>query len=205
MAEGWRQVTLKDILYGVVVPFIVGLVILAFPLSQPLLRQINPALIGILVFGFEEQILIVAVPMLFGLMWSRWAGGASGFLLGSIYALWYSIYGIRTQGWTSDISLLGYCVSGMLIGYVAGALNKQSHTFSRMLFSGIVAGVAGALFLWIPLQLSAFHAVTGPFGFFITITPRITFGIIIPVFAKIFHWFGVTPKTPKLINLFVDE
>jgi len=193
MTAHWKEI-LKDILYGAVVPFIVGLIIIAFPLSQPLLRQINPALIGILVFGLEEQILIVAVPMILGLLWNQWAGGASGFLLGSIYALWYAIYGGRTPGWSSDISLLGYCVSGMLIGYIAGALNKRSSAFSRLLFSGIVAGIAGALFLWIPLQLSNFHTVTGSFGFFITIVPRITFGIIIPIFAKIFIWFGITPK-----------
>src|SRR4030065_2219789 len=156
MTARWKEL-LKDILYGAIVPLIVGLIIIAFPLSQPLVMQINPALIGILVFGLEEQILIVAVPMLFGLLWNRWAGGASGFLLGSIYALWYAIYGARTPGWSSDISLLGYCGSGMLIGYIAGALNKHSYTFSRMLFSGVVAGVFGALFLWVPLQLSNFH------------------------------------------------
>jgi len=97
MTARWREL-LKDILYGAVVPLIVGFIIIAFPLSQPLLRQINPALIGILVFGLEEQILIVAVPMLFGLLWNQWAGGASGFLLGSNYALWYAIYGGRTPG-----------------------------------------------------------------------------------------------------------
>jgi len=58
MTSRWKEL-LKDILYGAVVPLIVGFIIIAFPLSQPLLRQINPALIGILVFGLEEQILIV--------------------------------------------------------------------------------------------------------------------------------------------------
>jgi hypothetical protein len=72
MTARWKEL-LKDILYGAVVPLIVGFIIIAFPLSQPLLRQINPALIGILVFGLEEQILIVAVPMLFGLLWNQWA------------------------------------------------------------------------------------------------------------------------------------
>src|SRR3989304_7114991 len=113
MTARWKEL-LKEIFYGAVVPLIVGFVIIAFPLSQPLLMQINPALIGILVFGLEEQILIVAVPMLFGLLWNRWAGGASGFLLGSIYALWYAIYGISTPGWTNDVSLLGYLVSAMM-------------------------------------------------------------------------------------------
>ncbi len=187
---GWREL-LKDIVYGAIIPLIISFLIIAFPLSQPFLSAIDPALIGIFVFGFEEQILIVAVPMLFGLIWNRWAGGASGFLLGSIYALWYAIYGIHTPGWSSDISLLGYCISGMLIGYIAGALNKGSHVLFRMLFSGVLAGIFGALFLWVSLQLSPFHTVVGSFGFFITITPRITFGIVIPVFAKVFHRFGV--------------
>lgn len=200
MTAGWRELKLRDILYGVVVPFIVGLIIIAFPLSRPLLRQLNPGLINILVFGIAEVILTAAVPMLLGLVWNQWAGGASGFLLGSIYALWYAIYGISTPGWTSDISLLGYCVSAMLIGYMAGALNKRDSAFSRMLFSGLVAGIAGSLFLWIPLQLSAFHAVYGAFGFFVTIAPRIAAGVLMPILAKLFYWFGMTPRQTKLAS-----
>jgi hypothetical protein len=197
MDAGLRELTLKDIVYGLVVPTIVGLVIIAFALSEPFLAQINPTLIGIFVFGVQEVIMTVGVAMLLGLVWNKWAGGASGFLLGSIYALWYSISGVFSPGWTRDISLLGYAISAMLIGYIAGALNKGSPSFPRMLFSGLVSGIAGALFLWLTLQLSPLGLVTGSFGFFVTITPRITFGILMPVFAKIFMKFGFTPKKER--------
>jgi hypothetical protein len=195
MAKGLRDLTLKDILFGIVIPVIVCLVIIWFPLNERTLAGINPAFQGIFVFGVQEVIMIVAVPMMLGLMWNKWAGGASGFLLGSIYALWYAIYGIRAGSrWTGDISLLGYLLSGMLIGYMAGALNQRSHAFSRLLFSGLTAGIVGGLFLFLTEQLSPLHMVTGAYGFFITITPRIVFGIIIPVFAKLFIRYGVTPK-----------
>jgi hypothetical protein len=195
MSEGLKDLTIKDILYGVIVPFIVGLVIIAFPLGERTLQNIYPAFVGIFVFGLQEVIMIVAVPMMLGLLWNKWAGGASGFLLGSIYALWYAIYGIRAGSrWTGDISLLGYLLSGMLIGYMAGALNQRSHAFSRLLFSGLTAGIVGGLFLFLTEQLSSLHMVTGAYGFFITITPRVVFGIIIPAFAKLFIRYGVTPK-----------
>ncbi len=189
-----KDLTWKDILYGVLVPVVVALIIIAFPLGEKTLTSIYPPLVGIFVFGFQEAIMIVAVPMLFGLLWNKWAGGASGFLLGSIYALWYAIYGIRTVHWTSDISLLGYLISGALIGYISGSLNKRSQIFSRMLFAGVTAGVVGGLFLFLTESFSPFKMVTGPFGLFITITPRIVFGIIIPVFAKLFHRYGATPQ-----------
>jgi hypothetical protein len=194
MSKGLRDLTLKDILYGIIVPVIVGLIIIAFPLGEQTLGQINFALVGIFVFGLQEQIMVVIMPMMFGLLWNKWAGGASGFLLGSIYALWYAIYGIRSGSrWTSDISLLGYLLSGMLIGYMAGALNQRSHVLSRTLFSGAIAGIIGGLFLFLTEQLSSFHLVAGAYGLFITVTPRITFGIIIPLFAKLFMRYGVTP------------
>ncbi|MEM3050876.1 MAG: hypothetical protein QXJ40_02165 [Candidatus Bathyarchaeia archaeon] len=47
----------------------------------------------------EEMVVIVAVPLLLGLVWNRWAGGASGFLLGSIYAMWFQVkYGAFSSG-----------------------------------------------------------------------------------------------------------
>ncbi|MEM2537533.1 MAG: hypothetical protein QXK29_05265, partial [Candidatus Bathyarchaeia archaeon] len=77
---------LGDILYGVIAPCIVAALIIIFPAY---LKSIiaDPTLQAIFVDGLGEAILIIAVPMLFGLLWNRWAGGAAGFLLGSIYAL----------------------------------------------------------------------------------------------------------------------
>lgn len=199
MAGGLRDLKPKDILYGLVAPIIVGLIIIAFPLSERTLGNIDFALVGIFVFGLQEQIMITIVPMMFGLLWNKWAGGAAGFLLGSIYALWYAIFGIRNPGWVSDISLLGYLLSGMLIGYIAGALNQHSQAISRMLFSAIAAGIAGGLFLFLTEQLSSFQLVTGAYGFFITITPRVTFGLIVPLLAKLFIKNGAS--TGKILGV----
>jgi len=192
------------------VPLIVALVIVAFPLLTPFLASVNPALIGILVYGFEEQILIVAVPLFLGLLWNQWAGGASGFILGSIYALDYShqyllgkVFAIVRGdsfsggffGGGGDSILLGYLVSAMLIGYLAGSLNKGSDNFFRMIISGLVAAATGALLLFLSYHLSPLNVVTGPFGLFLTVVPRLLFAILIPVFAKLFMWFNIVPKT----------
>ena len=71
----------------------------------------------------EELVVIAVVPLLLGLVWNRWAGGASGFLMGSFYALYWanSFHGHPGSGTV----LLAYILSAMLIGYIAGALNKK--------------------------------------------------------------------------------
>ena len=196
MTAGWRELTLKDILYGVVVPLIVGLIIIAFQLSQPLLMGTNPALIGILVFGIGEVILIVAVPMFFGLLWNQWAGGASGFLLGSIYSLSTSqMYGLSGD---KQFFLLGYVLSAMLIGYMAGALNKGSFSLIRMLIAGLVATIIGGLFVYLSMLLPGqpinMAAPDYAYSLFLVMLPRIVYGIVIPIIAKVFSWFGLTPR-----------
>ena len=97
MSKGLRDLKLKDIIFGVVLPIIVVLVIIWFPLNERRLLSLGfgGALQGIFVFGVQEVIMIVAIPMIVGLMWNKWAGGATGFLLGSIYALWYGLFGCR--------------------------------------------------------------------------------------------------------------
>jgi len=84
--------------------------------------------------------------MLIGLIWNQWAGGAAGFLLGSMYALWYSDILYAAQG-KNDFSVLGNLVSAMLIGYVAGALNKRSTSYRRLLTAGVIAGIMGSLII----------------------------------------------------------
>jgi hypothetical protein len=196
MTLSWKEWKLGDILYAIVVPSIVALLIIAFPtVIGPGLHGINPTLESILVAGLEEAILLVAVPMLLGLVWNQWAGGASGFLLGSIYALAQaSLYASYGAGYSTDISLLGYVVSAMLVGYIAGALNKGSFGFLRMIISGLVATIVGGLLLFLTYSISPISMTTGAYGFFITIVPRLVYGIIIPIIAKLFTMFGVTPK-----------
>jgi hypothetical protein len=179
-----RELKAKDIIFGIILPLIICLVIIWFPLNERTLASINPAFQGIFVYGVQEVIMIVAVPMLVGLLWNKWAGGATGFLLGSIYALWYGLFGSMSASWIHNIGLLGYLLSSMLIGYMAGALNQRSTKLSRLLFSGFVAALAGGLFLFFTEQQVANPLVYGWFGMFVTMTPRLVFGIVIPLIAK---------------------
>ena len=187
MSKGLRDLKLKDILLGIVAPTIVCLLIIWFPLNERWLASLGfeGALQGIFVFGVQEVIMIVIIPMMLGLVWNKWAGGASGFLLGSIYALWYGLYGSMSPLWIHNIGLLGYLLSAMLIGYMAGALNQKSTKLSRLLFSGITSALVGGLFLFFTEQLATPVLVYGEYGFFVTMTPRLVFGVAVPLIAKL--------------------
>jgi hypothetical protein len=201
MSKGLRDLTLKDILFGIVLPIIIVLVIIWFPLNERWLASLTQdgSLQGIFVFGVQEVIMIVFVPLLAGLMWNRWAGGATGFLLGSIYALWYGLYGSMSPSWVHNMGLLGYLLSSMLIGYMAGALNQKSAKLSRLLFSGFVSAFAGGLFLFFTEQQAHPLLVYGEYGFFVTMTPRIIFGIVTPlaVWAVLRHQAKAIKQHPK--------
>jgi hypothetical protein len=200
MSKGLKDLKIKDILFGVILPVIVGLVIIWFPLNERTLANIEPSFQGIFVFGAQEVIMIVAVPMLVGLLWNKWAGGATGFLLGSIYSLWYGLYGSMSPSWIHNIGLLGYLLSSMLIGYMAGALNQKSTKLTRLLFSGFTAALAGGLFLFFTEQQTAHPMVYGWFGLFVTMTPRLIFGIVMPLIAKaiIRHQAKTTQTQPTM-------
>lgn len=189
---------LGDILYGIIVPCIVAALIIIFPAYlKPLL---DPTLQSIIVDGLGEAILIIAVPMLFGLLWNRWAGGASGFLLGSIYALYINDMYVQystmyPQYQPNDISTLGYVVCAMLTGYLAGALNKGSFGLRRMIASGLISGIIGGFFLLWTMVISPLGMATDiPYTTFIVLLPRIIYGIVIPVIAKVFIWYNVLPR-----------
>jgi hypothetical protein len=79
----------------------------------------------------------------------------------------------------------------MLIGYMAGALNKHSKELRRMIISGVIATTIGALLLFGVFQLSPSNVVTGLEGFLLTVLPRIACGAIIPAIAKVFFWYGM--------------
>ncbi len=183
MASGLRDLKLRDVVLGIVLPIVVSLVIVWFPLNEQAFASVDPALMGIFVFGVQEVVMIVAVPMLVGLLWNKWAGGAAGFLLGSIYALWYGLYGSASPSWIHNVGLLGYLLSSMLIGYMAGALNQRSTKLSRLVFSGFTASLAGGLFLFFTEQQVEQPVIYGWYGIFVTLTPRLIFGIVMPLAA----------------------
>ncbi len=131
-----------------------------------------------------EAIVIIGVPMLIGMIWNQWAGGAAGFLLGSLYALYFSDQLYASQG-SADISLLGNLVSAMLIGYIAGALSKRSTNYLRMLYAGVTAAVMGSLIVFVvglysPILGASMSSVV------LIFLPRILAGILVPFIARAF-------------------
>ncbi|MCW4046826.1 MAG: hypothetical protein NWE99_04595 [Candidatus Bathyarchaeota archaeon] len=196
MGLDWKQWSRSDILYGIVAPVLVILLIVAISQLGRLFgggfEGLSGVVIGIMM-ELQELVVIVAVPLMLGLVWNRWAGGASGFLLGSIYALyWADSYHSPMAGSIHGAGavLLGYILSAMLIGYMAGALNKRSESFRRMLIAAVTAATIGGIVLFLIFQLSPANVVTGITGFLLTVFARMATGLIVPVVAKVFMWYG---------------
>jgi hypothetical protein len=195
MGLGWKDWNRSDIIYGIIVPVIVVLVIVGLSQLSSLFGMESYGIFIGIISEIEEMVIIVGVPLLLGLVWNRWAGGASGFLLGSIYAIWWSVkYGMFEGGrllMGFGPTVLGYVLSAMLIGYMAGALNKRSENFLRMVIAGVVSTTIGGLLLFWLFQLSPSNVITGVDGFLLTVLTRTACGVIIPVIAKVFMWYGM--------------
>ena len=196
MGLHWKEWNRNDIIYGIIAPLLVVLLIVGISKLGSLFGGGFGIIFGI-TMEIEELVVIAGVPLVLGLVWNRWAGGASGFLLGSIYALYWanSFHGIQGSGTV----LLAYILSAMLIGYMAGALSKHSENFIRLLISGVVAGTIGGLMLFGVFQLSSANVVTGIDGFLLTVLTRTACGAVVAVIAKVFMWYGVAiTKKPNL-------
>jgi uncharacterized membrane protein YqaE (UPF0057 family) len=198
MGLGWKDWNRSDIVYGIVVPVVVVLVIVGLSQLGSLFERGSFGIVTGIISEIEEMVVIVGVPLLLGLTWNRWAGGASGFLLGSIYAIWWSVkYGAFSGGrllMGFGPTMLGWVLSAMLIGYMAGALNKRSENFLRMVIAGVVATTIGGLLLFGLFQLSPSNVITGLDGFLLTVLSRTATGAIIPIIAKVFMWYGLMPN-----------
>ncbi len=168
----------SKLLFGIVIPTIVAFLIIGIAMSTSIAATATKYIL-------LEAIVVVAVPMLIGLVWNQWAGGATGFLMGSLYTLYFADQLYASQG-SGDISLLGNLVSAMLIGYVAGALNKRSSSLKKLLLAGVIAGILGS---FIVVFTSNYSTILGPAtleGSVTTFLPRILAGVIVPVIAKAF-------------------
>jgi hypothetical protein len=204
MSLDWKQWNRSDIIYGIIVPLAVVLAIVGLSLvSSSLMRSGGMSgssgfIIGI-ISEVEELVITVAVPLLLGLVWNRWAGGVSGFLMGSVWSIWYAVkYGLYTGSFRGGGSinlgptLLGWVLSAMLIGYMAGALNRHSENLRRMLIVGMGTTAVGGFFLLGMFQLSPSNVVPFDFsGFALNVATRIAAGAIVPVIAKVFMWYGM--------------
>ncbi len=82
----WKQWNKNDIIFGIIVPIIVVLIIVAFASIRSLIGPGSMESLGVVIgitMEITELTIIVAIPLMLGLVWNRWAGGASGFLMGT--------------------------------------------------------------------------------------------------------------------------
>ena len=212
---------LADILTGILIPLGVAALIFVLGIfvtvtgSYHVLGSGNTIAV-ILTTGFAQMI-ILGIPLVLGLLWNKWAGGAAGFLMGGIYyvasAGYYNgIYGsIGTfkYNFFGDFSMISYIVMAILIGYIAGSLNNKSTSFMRMLGAGMTAAIITALiqaYLNVTVALSPARAmgialwkntsilgVAGIYGFILAFIPSIALGVIVPIVAKVMTWYGLQP------------
>jgi hypothetical protein len=212
---------LADLLYGLVIPIIVGLLIVAFPaVIRPALDGFFPPgnlmtgagaspyafLTAIFTHGFALMVLF-AIPMILGLIWNKWAGGAAGFIMGTLlylgeagYNVMFTInnYGGSSPNLYADPSFIGnYIVGGVLIGYISGGLCKGSPNFKRMLGAGLIAAITVGI-LQFGLNMTVSFAkfmsqANPPYALFLSLLPMIILGIIGPIVAIVMTWYGLQP------------
>ena len=196
MGLDWKKWTKNDVIFGIVLPVVAVFVIVLISKLSSLLGGGVGIAYG-LTMEILELVVIVGVPLALGLLWNQWAGGASGFLMGTFYALYWanSFHGISGSGTV----LLAYIVSPMLIGYMAGALNKRSDNFKRILISSLTACTIGGIVLFTIFQMSTANVVTGVTGFALTVLARMLAAVLTAVVVKVFFWYGMgTHKNPNI-------
>ncbi len=207
-----EKLKLGGILWGLVIPLIIGIVIVLFPaVLRPALDSWFPAgdpmtgagaspyafLTVIFTHGISLMI-VLGIPLFLGLVWSKWAGGAAGFVMGTMYYLAFAGYNIQysinnfggSLNLYADPSFIGnYIVGGILIGYIAGALNEKSMRIKRMLGAGLTAAITIGVFQFILNYTVSFAAwmtqADWGFALFQTMLPMIILGILVPLIARI--------------------
>ena len=205
---------ISDILYGIVIPLILVLLIYVLAIYvnpnglQHILGQSGTGGTIAIIFtqGFAQMI-ILGVPLVLGLLWNKWAGGAAGFIMGGMYyvatAGLYTGYYQSTYNFYGDISILFWLVNAVIIGYMAGSLNNGSTNFKRMLGAGLTASVIVAVIqaymnYYIALEPSRLMgqelwATDLGQALLINFVPNIALGIIVPIIGKVMTWYGLQP------------
>ncbi len=214
-----QKFKLSDILYGLVIPLI--LVLLIFVIAV----YVNPGgtyhLLGtadiggtiaiIFTQGFPKMI-VLGVPLILGLIWNKWAGGAAGFIMGGAYYIAYAgyatasyaSYGVFDYNFFGDISMLFYLVNAIIIGYMAGALNNGSTNFKRMIGVGLTAALTTQVIQTLmdlnyslkPARDMAQGVWTQDpaYAFILAFVPSIALGVIIPILGKVMSWYGLSAR-----------
>jgi hypothetical protein len=207
---------LSDIFGGIIIPII--LVILIYVLAVYVNVGGQYHVIGatntiavILVNGFAQMI-VLGIPLVLGLLWNKWAGGAAGFVMGGLYYVAnagqyngiYASAGVTTYNFFGDISMLFYLVNAVIIGYMAGALNNGSTNFKRMLLAGLTAAIITAViqsYLNYTISLAPARqmaqdswAVDPVLAVVTNFVPSIALGVIVPILGKVMTWYGIQPQ-----------
>jgi len=207
---------LADIFGGIIIPLILVVLIYVFAVylnvggEYHILGEENIVAI-ILVSGFAQMI-ILGVPLVLGLLWNKWAGGAAGFIMGGIYYVanagqyngLFGTYGITEYNYFGDISMIFYLVNAVIIGYMAGALVNGSTDFKRMLGAGLTASMITAVIqtymnytvsLEYSRQMAQGSWATDPLmAVVVNFVPSIALGVIVPILAKVMTWYGIQPQ-----------
>jgi hypothetical protein len=210
---------LADIFGGLIIPIILAILIFVLAVyvnpggDQHVLGEagIGGTIAVILSQGFAQMI-VLGIPLVLGLLWNKWAGGAAGFIMGGMYYVaaagqyngLYSSMGVTTYNFFGDISMLFYLVNAVLIGYIAGSLTNGSTNFKRMIGAGLTAAITTAVVQAYmnytvslePARLMAQGSwVADPVNaFVIAFVPSIALGVIVPILAKVMTWYGLQPQ-----------
>jgi hypothetical protein len=210
---------LADIFNGIIIPLILVLLIFFLAIyvnvsgTYHILGETNTVAV-ILTSGFAQMI-VLGIPLVLGLLWNKWAGGAAGFIMGGMYyvasaGLYNGYYAGSSPplNFYGDMSMLGYLVNAIVIGYMAGALNGGSTKFKIMLGAGMTAAVMTAViqaYLNYTVSLAPAQAMNhglwadtslgfaGVYGFVLAFVPSIALGVIVPILAKVMTWYGIQP------------
>jgi hypothetical protein len=208
---------LSNIFDGIVIPLILVLLIFVFAVylnvggTYHVLGADNIIAI-ILVSGFAQMI-VLGIPLILGLLWNKWAGGAAGFIMGGMYYVasaghYTSLYATYSSGavnynFFGDVSMLFYLVNAVIIGYMAGAINNGSTNFKRMLGAGLTAALITAVIQTYmnysvslePSRSMAQSMWADPaYSLLINFVPSIALGVIVPILAKVMTWYGLQPQ-----------
>jgi hypothetical protein len=207
-----EKIKLSGITWGLIIPLIIGIVIVAFPaILRPALDSWFPPgdpstgagaspyafLTAILTHGFGLMV-VLGVPLFLGLNWSKWAGGAAGFVTGTLYYVAYAGYNIQysTINFGSSVNLYAdpsfigdYIVAAILVGYIAGALNNKSFHFKRKLAAALTATITVGVFSFVlnyTVSFGKWMTTSNPgYALFTTMLPMIILGIIVPIISRI--------------------
>ncbi len=204
------KVKLSTILWGIIIPLIIGIVIVVFPaVLRPILDSAFPpptmdsagssyAFLTVIFTHGLALMVVLGIPLFLGLTWNKYAGGAAGFIMGTLYYvanagynIQYSIinYGSSLNMYADPSFIGGYIVGGILIGYMAGSLNEKSMRIKRMLGAALTASIAVGIFqftLNYTVAFGAWMTQSNPLdALWQTMLPLVILGIIIPFIARI--------------------